>query len=296
MRPNVTLNKTDVLFESRDGHPLHGTLYSVLDQKPKAVAIFATGIGISYLRYTRLFHYLHSHGVTILGFDYRGIGVNAYPSTRHLKNANPGAEEWCVRDLSAAVDYMLDRLSVDKLVGIGHSFGGTAFGFIDNPDAISSLIFVSSSSGYLGYYSGLDHLKKSLYMGLFVPAMVTLKGYLPARSYRGRFALPGKFALQWASWCFSPDYIKASQHGSSFSNLKVPLSTFAFHDDSIANEQATKALADLFDGCIVDTTFFSDGEYGHNAIFSSPRKEEVWTFLLKRISRTHTRDWLEPIL
>jgi predicted alpha/beta hydrolase len=276
----------EVTFASRDNLTLHGKLFFDRKQPLKAAAVLAPGIGIQFQRYTRMLEYLQACGIAVLGFDYRGIGVNAYTSVRQLKHLNPGADEWCAQDLSAAIDFMRNRMSVDQVVGIGHSFGGTAFGLIDNPEAISGLVFVSTSSGYLGYYGGLVRIKKALYLGLVIPLAVKLKGYMPARLYRGCHPLPGKFILQWTSWCFWPDYMKAGGTEIRFSRLKVPIRALGFHDDPITTEAAMRALVDLFDGCNVNTTFFRHRKYGHNAILYSRYKKDVWAFMAESVLQT----------
>jgi predicted alpha/beta hydrolase len=102
-----------------------------------------------------LARYLSKRGLNVLLFDFRGIGWSGLPD---LKDRNADATAWGSIDLGTAIDFAGDYSGSSDLVGIGHSFGGSIFGFIENIRRIHKLVHISSQSGFYDLYDWNDRL------------------------------------------------------------------------------------------------------------------------------------------
>ena len=122
----MALTTRPLEIEARDGYRLGATLFVPDAPNGRAASVHAaTGVPQQY--YGRFAAYLAERGFTVLTFDYRGIG-RSRPAT--LKGFAARMRDWAELDGAAALDFLEREAGGAKLVAVGHSFGGQAFGLL----------------------------------------------------------------------------------------------------------------------------------------------------------------------
>ena len=135
----------------------------------------ATGVPQQY--YGRFAAYLAERGFTVLTFDYRGIG-RSRPAT--LKGFAARMRDWAELDGAAALDFLEREAGGAKLVAVGHSFGGQAFGLLPRPERLSAAVVVGSQSGYWRNWPPLGRTWMWAATHLMLPLLSRLLGYFPS--------------------------------------------------------------------------------------------------------------------
>ena len=167
-----------ISFESRDGFPLHGEWHpGSLGATAGSVAVIAPGMGVPARYYRSMARYLSKRGLNVMLFDFRGIGWSGVPDLKRLK---ADATTWGRMDLGAAIDFARDYSGSNDLVGIGHSFGGSIFGFTDNIRRLRKLVHICSQSGFYGLYDWKIRLYLLFNIYLSMPLLTRWLGYYPA--------------------------------------------------------------------------------------------------------------------
>ena len=107
---------------ARDGYRLGATLFQPTASNGRAVMVMAaTGVPQEY--YGKFAAFLAERGFTVLTFDYRGIGRSLHGPVRAVK---AGMRDWALLDAAAAFEFLEKNFPNERLMAIGHSFGGQA--------------------------------------------------------------------------------------------------------------------------------------------------------------------------
>ena len=280
-----------ISFQSRDGFALHGEWHpggstGSIDK----VAVVAPGMGVPARFYRPMARYLSRRGLGVLLFDFRGIG---WSGVNDLKQLEADATTWGRMDLGAAIDYASEHTGSGQLVGIGHSFGGSIFGFTDRVQCLSKLVHVCSQSGFYGLYDWRVRLFHLFHIYLSMPLLTRWLGYYPAHWMTGSEALPAGFVTEWASWCQRPDYfmdnrfdVKDRLHHAEFHGRLLSLS---FTDDPYATAFSVDKMASYYPNSLVERLHISPQEVaatslGHFGAFKASQGKLVWKLIA---------DWLE---
>ncbi len=100
-----------------------------------------------------------------MAFDYRGIGASLDASSVRASKARK--QDWGTHDMPAALDYLVDRFP-DMIVHlVGHSAGGQLVGLMPNHRHLSSVVTVSSSSGYIGNMGLTQRLFATIFLKIY---------------------------------------------------------------------------------------------------------------------------------
>ncbi|WP_241017846.1 alpha/beta fold hydrolase [Burkholderia sp. Ac-20349] len=227
--------RVSIAFPARDGFPLKGTYFPVVDGNRSPVLICpATGIRQSF--YYPFADWLRNDGHSTFVFDYRGIGASL--DTDHVRQSRARKQDWGQLDMPAALDWLLGETGARDAHLIGHSAGAQLVGLMPNHASVRSLCAISASSGYVGNIRWPKRFAALLLAHMYVPISVRLLGYVPARVLGWGDDLPPCVGLQWARWCRRPGYV-ANEFGAGvarhfYDEFAAPVTIVAATDDPLA--------------------------------------------------------------
>ena len=274
-------------FESRDGFLLQGEWHSSepLAGASEYAVIISPGMGIPSRFYRPFARHLADKGLDVFLFDFRGIGWSAVENLRSLE---ADATIWGKSDLSSAIACAAKLSAGKRLIGIGHSFGGSIFGMTDNIEELSKQIHVCSQSGYYGYFDWKTRLYMLFNIKVAMPVLTGVLGYYPAHWLSGSEALPSGFVSEWSAWCLCEDYFMDERFdvksSASHARFRGPLLSLSFTDDSFATRQSVDAMAAFYENSHVERRHlhpadFSASTLGHFDVFKRSNGRLIWDMM-----------------
>lgn len=280
------MNGTAVEFAARDGCRLAGTLYRPKTPNRRAVLIQAAA-GVKQEYYGKFAAYLATRGFATLTFDYRGIGRSRPARLRGFKAS---MRDWAEKDIGGALDYLARATHGARLIGLGHSFGGQAFGIVPGNERYVAAITVGAQSGYWKHWRGAGRLGMWLVTHVLLPSMSRLHGYFPARRFGQGEDLPAGVAIEWAGWCRHPGYIVGALGAQeAYAKFSAPIRAYSITDDRYAPLPAVEAFLEFYPNSVrklerVDPARVGGGPIGHFGFFRERFKDTLWK---------DAADWLE---
>lgn len=272
----------DLRLRAKDGYALGATLFEPAIPASRAVLVMAAA-GVPQEYYRKFATYLAERGLAVLTFDYRGIGRSLHGSVRSV---NAGMRDWALLDAAAAFDFLEDR----RILVVGHSFGGQAFGLLPQPERIAAALTVGSQSGYWRHWPPLGRawMWPATHIGL--PLVPRLLGYFPGSRLGFGEDLPQGVTIEWASWCRHPRYlVGALGVEREYARIAAPIRFYALSDDAFAPARAVEALARLYPGSRpeirrVEPKDVGADRIGHFGFFRERFRDSLWR---------EAADWLE---
>jgi len=234
-----TTNSETVRISTADGYVLGGTLLRAADSK--RVVIIHGATAVPHLFYRRFAEFLQSRGLTVLLYDFRGVGASAPDS---LKGFKAKCSDWGMLDMPATVSWVQATLEAERIYFVGHSAGGQQAGLLEDPDKVDAMLTVCAQSGYWRLQGGWEKLNVMLQVFLIIPLLVRIVGYLPWSRFAKAEDLPAGVALQWARWCRHRDYLHRDQSLplQRFKQFSAPVLAYSIDDDKWGTTEAVDAL------------------------------------------------------
>jgi predicted alpha/beta hydrolase len=270
-----------------DGYRIGATLFEPVASNGRAVLVMAaTGVPQQY--YGKFSAYLAERGFTVLTFDYRGIGLSLHEP---LRSVRARMRDWAQLDSACALDFLESSFSRYKLLTIGHSFGGQAFGLLPRPERIAAALTVGSQSGYWRHWPapvGTTWMWLATHIGL--PLTPRLFGYFPGSRLGLGEDLPTGVMIEWARWCRNPRYLVGDLGVErEYARFTAPIRLYAISDDRFAPERAVEELAVLYPSSKpeirrVSPSDLNEKSIGHFGFFRERFRDSLWR---------EARDWLE---
>jgi predicted alpha/beta hydrolase len=152
--------------------------------------------------YQRFAKHANAAGFAVTTLDYRGIGKSAPKS---LKGFKMNYLDWARQDLVALLDEVHRNKGHKPIYMVGHSYGGHAFGLMQNHHLINKLYTFASGAGWSGYMPLTERLKVELLWKVLGPVVTPFTGYMPG-AFIGGEDLPIDVYRQWRKWCSYPNY------------------------------------------------------------------------------------------
>jgi predicted alpha/beta hydrolase len=269
-----------VQVPAADGRLLAGDLFTPAGPARAAVVI-GTAMGVPRRIYFALARFFAEGGLSVLTFDYRGVG-----GSRHgpLRGFQTSIEEWAEQDLNGALRWAAGQHPGLPVLLLGHSLGGQILGLTPARDLVRAALFVASQSGYWGHWTGLSRLRMFLLWYALMPGLNALLGYLPMRRFTGGEDLPSGVVRQWARWGRHPRYILGSevaQRDEGHARFDRPILSYALSDDSYAPVRAVEALLELYGSAPRELRVLSPRQagvprIGHFGWLKPPLKDALW--------------------
>lgn len=257
-----------------DGFRLGATLY---EGGPDAVVV-ASAMGVPRRYYDAFARFMADAGMSVVTFDYRGIG-DSRPSS--LRGFEGSMRDWGALDLPAAIGWIGSELRPRSLTLVGHSCGGQLVPFAHNAGEIDRYVFVAAQSGYWRHWSGRAALRLRTLWTLMPPVSAAL-GYFPARRFGlGPEDLPRQVATQWGRWGRKPSYL-FDQYAAW--RITAPILAWSFEDDDYATRAAVEALLQQHPEAVVTRRHEPARGVKHFGFFRRQIGEGMWK---------ETVDWLQ---
>ncbi len=260
------MNRQDITIEATDGFSIASTLYSPDGPSDIFVMICAaTGVKRDY--YDRYALYLCGLGLTVLTYDYRGIGGSRIPP--QWAGKKPTMSDWGRKDLEGVIGWVNTHHPEKYFTAVTHSVGGQLMGLAPSNNSVKSVLSIASQSGFIGNWSGVEKLKFQLVMYLAIPLTVNIIGRLPG-AVLGSEELPKGVALQWAYWCRNRHYI-VDRRGvplrNEFEQYRHKMRFYCIADDSMYGPlKAVEALAGFYKNASTEVVIKRPEDYGVNSI------------------------------
>lgn len=270
---------SDVEIRAADGFVLAATAFDAPEPaRPPVVVLSATGVPRAF--YARFACFLASEGFPALNLDYRGIGGSRRGP---LQGLGARMQDWAEQDAAAALDFASARWSAERLLVVGHSFGGQAVGLLPRPERLAGALFVGAQSGYWGHWPGAARWGMWLLWHAGIPVLTTLLGHFPSRRLGMGEDLPAGVARQWAAWGRRRRYVLDGHPtaAESFARVRTPIRSISFADDSFAPRAAADALAAFYSGTAVERVHLQPGDLGvrsvgHFGYFRERFADSLW--------------------
>jgi len=282
----------EVEIPAADGFPLAASAFDApaSPRRPPVLVLSATGVARAY--YARFAAFLATEGFPALSLDYRGIGGSRRGPLRGLVAR---MQDWAELDAAAALEFAAARWRSDRVLIVGHSFGGQAVGLLPRPERIAGALFVGAQSGYWGHWPGVSRYGMWLLWHAVIPSLTALLGRLPSRRLGMGEDLPAGVARQWAAWGRRPRYVLDALPGArqSYALVRAPIRSISFSDDAFAPRAAADALAAFYAGAVVERVHlqpFDLGvrEVGHFGYFRERFSDSLWRDALRFLAEAAT--------
>jgi predicted alpha/beta hydrolase len=277
---------TVVEFAARDGYRLAGTLYRPRAPNRRAV-LFQAAAGVKQEYYGKFAAYLAGRGFAALTFDYRGIGRSRPAKLRGFKAR---MRDWAEKDIGGALDCLARATHGARIIGIGHSFGGQAFGLVPGNERYVAVMTVGAQSGYWKHWRGTGRIGMWFLTHVLLPGVSRLYGYFPSGVFGQGENLPAGVAIEWANWCRHPGYIVGALAAQeAYARFTAPMRVYAVEDDRYGPMRAVEAFLEFYPNAPhnvrkVDPAQVGGGPIGHFGFFRERFKDTLWK---------EAADWME---
>ncbi|HEX5093623.1 MAG TPA: alpha/beta fold hydrolase [Burkholderiales bacterium] len=272
------MSGTAVEFPARDGFRLAGTMFRPAAPNRRAVLVqAATGVRQEF--YGKFAAYLAARGMSVLTFDYRGIGRSRPPSLRGFRAR---MLDWADKDMAGALDYLARATQGARIIGVGHSFGGQVFGLVPGNERYVAAMTVGAQSGYWKHWPGAGKAGMWFLTHVLLPGVSRLNGYFPARLFGQGEDLPSGVAAEWARWCRHPEYVVGALDAhEAFARFTAPMRLYAVSDDSYAPPAAVEAFMAFYPGAPkklerLEVATLGGGPVGHFGFFRDRFADSLW--------------------
>ncbi len=220
-----------VEFSARDGLPIGGTLFRASAPIGRALQIQAAA-GVPQEYYAKFAAYLAGRAITVLTFDYRGIGRSR---PRTLRGMHARMRDWALLDAAGALDFLAGAAPGAQLMVVGHSFGGVSTALLPQAARLAAVLMVGSQSGYWRHWPPLGRCWMWPAVHVALPLVPRLLGYFPSSRLGFGEDLPAGVAIEWARWCRHPQYLVGALGAhDAFARFSAPLRAYAAFDDAFA--------------------------------------------------------------
>lgn len=245
-----------------DGYALGTRRYEAADASgPVLVVASATAVRQEF--YARFARWMAGEGVTVVTFDYRGIGASA---PHRLRGFQASMADWGQHDLEGVLRDVLRRDAGRPLAILGHSVGGQLLGLAASARQARAVVTIASQSGYVGLWPAHTRPLMAAVMYGVIPLSVGTMGYVPGQLGLKEH-LPGGVAAEWARWCRSPGYLTDHLDArQGFEKLELPVQAWSFSDDIYGPRRAVDWLHGLMSRARVDRRHIKPARWGVKAV------------------------------
>ncbi len=276
------MKKIDIKYNSET---LSATLFD--NNSSETVLIIASATGVKQEYYSKFAEFAESNGITVITFDYNGIGHSLKKSIKELKT---NAADWGRNDLESIIQYVINNYPKSKKVIIGHSIGGQLIGLAKSSNILDKIVLVAAQSGYWKYWKGIERIKMWLNWYFLFPVITLIFGYLKSKKISGMENLPKNVANQWKNWGKNRDYIFSdmSINETFYETIKTNITAYSIDDDDFAPKEAVQWMTEKYKNAKrksihLNPTDFQTNKIGHFGIFKDHFKNTIWTHILSEI-------------
>ena len=264
---------------------LSATLFEA--NKKESVLIIASATGVRQAYYQRFAQFVAENGITVITFDYCGIGRSLKKGIKQLDN---NAADWGRNDLESVIQYVIANYPNSNKVILGHSIGGQLVGLAKSSQQLDKIVLVAAQSGYWKYWKGIGRLKMWFNWYVLFPLILNIFGYLNSKKISGMENLPKNVANQWRNWGKKNNYLFSDKtiEETYYEQIMVDVTAFSIEDDDFAPLEAVDWLTEKFQNAKKKSVHLLPGDFslakiGHFGVFKERFKNTIWTQILDEI-------------
>ena len=257
------------------------------------VLIIASATGIKQKFYKKFSFFLAKNGITVITFDYYGIGRSLIKPIKELKN---NAADWGRNDLESIIQYAISNYPNAKKIVLGHSIGGQLIGLSKSSIELDKIILVAAQSGYWKYWKGIGKLKMWFNWHILFPVLLNTFGYLNSKKISGMENLPKNVAIQWSNWGKNQNYLLSdtSINQMYYDKINSNLIAFSIEDDSFAPLSAVEWMTDQYKNTKKKSIHLKPSDFGakkigHFGIFKQQFENSIWSVILNEIMSSYPK-------
>lgn len=235
--------------------------------------IINSAMGVKRRYYDAFARYAAERGISVVTYDYRGIGDSRPPSLRGFPATMTA---WGTRDIPAVIAWTRRELQPRTISMIGHSAGGQLVGLAPNAGEIERLVLVASQSGSYRLWSpGRREALGALWY--LMPLVSRVVGYFPSPLFGlGSENLPHGVAEEWSRWGRSRDYLFDFHDAAGYEALRVPLLAWSFEDDQYAPRVAVESLLAHYTAATIEHRHIGPRGIKHFGFFRKAVGGDLW--------------------
>jgi predicted alpha/beta hydrolase len=267
-------------LRAADGRELAAHWFAATRRRGVIVFNGATGFPQSF--YFKLALYAAERGYDMLVYDYRGMGssVRGAPAAEAARMS-----DWGLLDMRAALDAGAERAQGLPVVTLGHSVGGQFLGLLRNHALARAHVQIATSTGYWRWESAPFKYLAWWFWRVHGPLMLALKGYIPTGGGWAGLPLPRGVYEEWRRWCLRPSHfgpdLSTYLADNCFTEIRAPLLTVGFTDDSIATRRTVEELNKFFPHAQRESRWYAPADagskrIGHEGFFASRHRDTLW--------------------
>lgn len=270
-------------IKTNDNNYIVANIYEA--DNSETVLIIASATGVKQSFYKKFAEYLCTKGITVITFDYSGIGESLQTSIKKVKT---NVAHWGKVDLDSVIKHAKNNYSDSKLVVLGHSIGGQLIGLAKSSLEVNKILLVATQSGYWKLWKGKNRMKMWANWYLLFPILTNLFSYMPSKKISGMENLPKNVAKQWSSWGKNPNYLfdEFSEQNLYFNKISCPIVSLSIEDDFYAPKQAVDWFVNKFKKANIKRVHIIPSNYnskniGHFGMFRENFSETLWESIVK---------------
>lgn len=278
---------TVIYINSKNQHLINVTIYEAIH--PVSVLVICSATGVKQSFYKKFAQYMSEDNITVVTFDYAGIGGSLKTNIGNMKNS---LYDWGKNDVGAVVDYCINAYPNLKLILLGHSIGGQLIGLTEKSLIAHKIIVVNAQSGYWGFWTGFQKTKMWFTWNVLFPSLISIFGYLPSKRISGMENLPKNVAKQWRNWCNSKNYLFdfLSADILFYDKITCDLISYSVEDDNYAPQKAVDWLTSKYDSANTNREHIMPKDYnqnsiGHFGLFRENCKDFFWIAVKNEIKK-----------
>lgn len=282
------MNPQTEILRTRDGHNISLRIFQQPGAPSGRVLVIGPGAGLAQDFYAPLAEYSAERGLTVVTFDYRGIGQSG---NGPLKGNPATLRQWANHDLDAVLRHVHNRFPRQEVVFLGHCISGEMAGIAPASEYIHRLVLVSCALSCWRLWP-LRSQFRILLIKLFAPILSALYGYFPGTKFGFLNDMPAGVAQELSGWCNHPNGLFDEFPDHNYRKLCIPMLAYSFSDDWFAPSRAVAALLAHFGAASTRWLHLDPKEIGLPGIghdgFFDPRCRVLWDQLLNWIQAPNT--------
>ncbi len=272
-------------IKTNDNNYIVANIYEANNSETVLIIASATGVKQSF--YKKFAEYLCTKGITVITFDYTGIGESLQTSIKKIKT---NVAHWGKVDLDSVIKYAKNNYSDANLIVVGHSIGGQLIGLAQSSLEVDKILLIATQSGYWKLWKGNNRLKMWANWYLLFPILTNLFSYMPSKKISGMENLPKNVAKQWSSWGRKSNYLFDEFKGNDlfFNEIQCSILAISIENDFYAPKEAVDWFVNKFKKANIKRVHIIPSNYnskniGHFGMFRENFSNTLWPSILEFI-------------
>ncbi len=274
-------------LHASDGVRLSVTVFEAHQPNGKLLLI-NSATGVKQQVYFSFAKFMAEEGVTVITYDYRGIGLS---KPEEMKGFKASMRIWGTEDLKTITTFIDENFRSYQKFCLGHSVGALILGMTESTAIFDKFIFIATQDAYVGNLKTRVAITALLGFGVAVPLTNCLLAFFPAQWFGLGESLPKGVANDWRTLILHPKSTSRLYEKIKYNYaraLSQPTVVMYAQDDPWVTEKGMESLLSSVYPHLQKTyrelkTIESEkGEIGHVNFFRSFNRK-MWHIVLDEL-------------